>query len=301
MRIGSYDTLSSLMLYTFDLPLFFFISGFLAYKATMSISDIGKAIKKKFVLLVMPALAFSIAYNLLYHKDVLSPLYKGFGLYWFTISLFECFLIYYAVLLLVKNQTQRNVTLVLLSLVSIGLLSVFSEFGPGILDFNHLFKYFYFFVIGIFAKEYKSFYDKLIRSELFKGFSIVVFFVLLFIIDYEFWPNVVFRFTRDIVLRVLGTAVVVSFFVTHSSFFEKKNKINTVVGEIGKKSLAIYLLQYFFIPNFSAYPEWLHGLDQFNVHLVSGIYTIFITITCFIFIYLLEQSRFVKKYILGLK
>ena len=267
----------------------------------MSVTDIGKAIKKKFVLLVMPAMAFSIAYNLLYHKDVLSPLYKGFGLYWFTISLFECFLIYYVVLLLVKNKTLRNVALILLSLVSIGLLSVFCEFGPSLLDLNHLCKYFYFFVLGVFAREHQSIYDKLMRNELFKGLSIITFFILLFLIDYAFWPNVVFRFTRDIVLRVLGTAIVISFFVTHSSFFEKKNKINNVVGEIGKKSLAIYLLQYFFIPDFSAYPEWLHGFNQFNVHLLSGIYTIFITITCFVFIYLLEQSKFVKTYILGLK
>ncbi len=301
MRIGSYDTLSSLMLYTFDLPLFFLISGFLAYKSNMSFKEVGKAVKKKFVLLVIPAVAFSIVCCLLHHDNILSPFYKGFGKYWFTFSLFECFLIYYFVQILFKNEIIRNAVLIFLSLVSIALLSIYSEFGPRLLDFNHLFKYFYFFVIGIFAREYQTIYNKFMKSEVFKGITVLGFFILLFVIDYEFWPSPMFHFLRDIVLRVLGASIIVSLFITHSDFFEKKNIVNAVISEIGKKSLAIYLLQYFFIPDLSAYPNWLSGLDQFNVHLISGIYTVFITITCFIFIYLLEQSKIVKTYILGLK
>ena len=301
MNIGSYDSSPSLMLYTFDLPIFFFISGFLAYKQSLSINDIGKAIKKKFKILVIPAISFSIAYNLLYHKDVLSPIYNGFGMYWFTISLFECFLIYYTVHLFIKNGNLQNFVLILLSLLSIVLLSIFSEFGPKLLDFNHLCKYFYFFVFGLFARKYQFFYERVITSEIFKGLAIIGFFVLLFLIDYGFWPKPIFHFLRDIVLRVLGTCIIVGFFVKHSSCFENKNRVNSVINEIGRKSLAIYLLQYFFIPDFLAYPYWLKGLDQYSIHLISGIYTIFITITCLIFIYLLEQSKFVRTYILGIK
>lgn len=301
MGIGSYDTLSGLMLYTFDLPLFFYISGFLAYKPKMSFNDVGKELKKKFNLLVIPAVAFSVFYNLLSHRSILTPLSQGFGMYWFTISLFECFLIYYAVQITTRNPRLKTIVMVLLAIIGISLLSIYSEFGPRVIDFNHLCKYFYFFVIGLLARKYQHAFDKLVQSELFKSIILIAFFLLLFVIDYQFWPKPAFHLVRDIVLRVLGTAIVVCFFVAHSSFFERKSKLNTVVNEIGKKSLAIYLLQYFFIPNFTAYTEWLNGMDEFTIHLVSIIYTVFITATCFCFIYLFEQSRFVKRYFLGIK
>ena len=301
MGIGSYDTLSGFMLYTFDLPLFFFISGFLAYKPKMTFKDVGIEIKKKFYLLVIPAITFSFFYNLLAHNSLLSPLYNGFSRYWFTISLFECFLIYYVVQITTQNTRLKTILVVLFAITGIALLSIYSEFGPKVIDFNHLCKYFYFFVIGLLARKYQHVFDKLVQSELFKGIILIAFFLLLFVIDYQFLPKPVFHFARDIVLRVLGTAIVVCFFVTHSSFFERRSKLNSVINEIGKKSLAIYLLQYFFIPNFTAYTEWLNGMDEFTIHLVSIIYTVFITATCFCFIYLFEQSKFVKRYFLGIK
>lgn len=301
MGIGSYDTLSGLMLYTFDLPLFFYISGFLAYKPKMTFKDVGRELIKKFNLLFIPAVAFSVFYNLLSHKSILTPLFQGFGMYWFTISLFECFLIYYVVQITTQNPRLKTILMVLLAIIGIVLLSVYSEFGPKVIDFNHLCKYFYFFVIGLMARKYQHVFDKLVHSELFKGIILIAFFLLLFVIDCQFWPQPVFHLVRDIVLRVVGTAIVVCLFVTHSSFFERKSKINTIINEIGKKSLAIYLLQYFFIPDFTAYSEWLNGMDEFTIHLVSIIYTVFITATCFCFIYLFEQSKFVKRYFLGIK
>lgn len=126
MGIKSYDTMSALMLYSLDLPLFFFISGLLAYRPNLSTKAIAKNILKKIEYLVLPALFFSVVYNLIYHKSVLTPLYAGFGKYWFTITLFECFLIYYVVQLLIPlNKRNRYVTiaLTLVSLAGIGLLS----------------------------------------------------------------------------------------------------------------------------------------------------------------------------------
>ena len=182
MGIGSYDTLSGLMLYTFDLPLFFYISGFLAYKPKMSFKDVGRELKKKFNLLVIPAVAFSVFYNLLSHKSILTPLTRGFGMYWFTISLFECFIIYYAVQIVTQISKLKTILMALLAIIAIALLSKFSEFGPKVIDFNHLCKYFYFFVIGLLARKYQYVFDKLVHSELFKSIILIVFFLLLFVI-----------------------------------------------------------------------------------------------------------------------
>ena len=301
MGLGSYDTKSSLMLYSFDLPLFFFISGFLAYKSSINASDVWHRIKSKFVLLVIPAVIFRTILNIFNNDGLLTPLMSGFGKYWFTITLFECFLLYYLISFVFRRELLRNLMLLVIAFITIALLSIYSEFGPKLLDFNHLCKYFYFFVIGLFAKGYYTFYNRLIKSELFKSATIVLFFVLLFIIDYQFWPSPVFHLLRDIVLRVLGVGFIVGMFVYYAPIFDKPGRVNKLVMEIGRKSLPIYLLQYFFIPDFSNFPEWIANLDTFTIHLVAILYTIFITALCLCFIHVMEQSSFVRKYVLGLR
>ena len=74
-----------------------------------------------------------------------------------------------------------------------------------------------------------------------------------------------------------------------------------LILKIGQCSLAIYLLQYFFIPSFMAFTNWVSGLDQMTVHVISLGNTVIITAICMCFISLLGNSRYVKKYVLGQK
>ena len=75
---------------------------------------------------------------------------------------------------------------------------------------------------------------------------------------------------------------------------------NNIIMNIGQKSLAIYLLQYFFLPDIKNY-DWVNNLDVCTIHIVSAIYTIAITITCIVFIAIFSNSTYVKKYCLGQK
>ena len=301
MHIKTGDILSGLMFYTFDLPIFFFISGYLAYKSQLCFSEAWKNIRKKFVMLLIPAVVVCAAYHLLNHEDLLYPLYHGFGKYWFTIALFECFLIYYSLLVIIKSEKLRLYLIIALSLLGLVLLSKYSVFGPPILDLNHLCKYYWFFAFGLIAKEYSRSYNRMINNETVKGIAISAFFLILFSIDYQLYPKPILYFLRDIVLRVLGTGIMVSLFYTYACKMEQKRKVGKIIIEIGQKSLPIYLLQYFFIPDFSAFPEWIGGLDTFTIHIIAVIYTIFITVACLCIIYLLELSSILRKYVLGQK
>lgn len=301
MGFSSYDMLSGLMLYTFNIPLFFFTSGFFAYKPEMTAKCVRVCIKNKFLLLVIPAVVFRTVLNLQTHASVLDPISHGFGKYWFTITLFECFLVYYSLQLCFKNERIRTTILVIVSLLFIVMLSIYGEIGPRILDFNHLFKYFYFFVMGIIARNFEKQYYIFIKNDYSKTFIIGGFFLLLFTINYPIWPSPIFHFLRDIVLRVLGTLTILMLFVSNSSYFEKKTKANSIIMRIGQYSLPIYLLQYFFIPDFLAFKDWINELDEFTIHLISIIYTVFIIIACLTFIRVLEQSKLIRKYFLGIK
>jgi fucose 4-O-acetylase-like acetyltransferase len=302
MGISSYDMLSGLMLYSFYLPLFFFISGFLAYKTNISFKESLLAIKKKIVLLVIPAIFFRVAMNLIHNKNVCDILYTGFGKYWFTITLFECFCIYYLSHQLIRKERLRIILLCLISIAFIFLLSKSGNIGPKLIDTNHLFKSFYFFVIGLLAKKYSKMYELLLSNEYVRAGVILGFFVLLFTINNPIWPNSLFHLMRDVVLRVLGTWIIVILFVSNSHVFEKPCRLNTIISEIGKKSLPIYLLQYFFIPDLKGLYECsINVIDEINIHLIAIIYTVFVLIACFSFIYILEQSKYIRKYILGEK
>lgn len=303
MAKETYDTVSGLMLYSFNMPIFFFVSGFLAYKDRQ---DSGRQllgyIWKKFQFLVIPAVVVKCFMDLLHQQNPLHVFRDGFGGYWFTITLFECFLFYYVVAMLVKNVKLRMAVLVMLAVMGIGLLSIFGgDFGPAVIDMNRLTKYFQYFVMGVLAMRHRDLFEKTMRNEWVKAVAIILFFALLFIINNPVWPSPIFHILRDLVLRYLGTFIVVSWFVCNAELFNRETLINKVILKIGQCSLAIYLLQYFFIPNFMSFPDWVGGLDEVTVHVISLGYTVIITAICMCFISLLGNSRYVKNYVLGQK
>lgn len=98
---------------------------------------------------MIPAVVVKCFMDLLHQQNPLRVLQDGFGGYWFTITLFECFLLYYLVTLVVKKARLRMAILAVLAVRGIGLLSIFGgDFGPAIVDMNRLTKYFQYFVMG---------------------------------------------------------------------------------------------------------------------------------------------------------
>ena len=88
----------------FRMPLFFFISGFLAYKASFSwnMRDTSQLIAKKLRVQIVPTVVFMTAYVALTAKHFWERMEYAWtsptkGGYWFTMVLLEMFLVYYAV------------------------------------------------------------------------------------------------------------------------------------------------------------------------------------------------------------
>ena len=295
-----YDTLSAQLIYAPVLPLFFFVSGFLAYRQSMDMKSFIDNICRKFVFLVIPAVVFCLGKDLMNHKYLLRFVTEGMQDYWFTGVLFECFLVYYLVTLAVKNEKWRIGILLLLSLVGIGMLAVNKDLGPAIFDLRRLTKYFQFFVLGTLAMKYRTHYEALMNNEVFKVTFITASFVTLFLLIYDM-PTVLHHFLRDVALRYFTTFAIVSFFVCHESSFLRESKVNSLVSYIGQNSLAIYLIHYFFLPQFRPVPELFDGAEMVTVHLVSILYVMAITALCLVFIKFLSHSKYIRKYALGKK
>ena len=295
MGIKVYDTLSGLMLYSFNMPIFFFISGFLAYRGQMSLTDTVLKTWKKFILLVIPAIVFRVFLDLCTSQSVGDYLHNGVGGYWFTIVLFECFLVFYTVRLICRNEKYLTALLLILAVISIGAVSLFGEFGPVLMDLNRFCKYFQYFVFGILAMKYKDFYERSMSNERAKAIALIAYFAILFTINNHLWPQPVFHILRDIVFRYLGTFIIISFFFCNKKMFNNEKMSNKLVLAVGKSSLAIYLLQYFFVPNFDLFPI----KDLTTIHIISFLYTLVIGGICMLFIHLLSNSNFISTYVLG--
>lgn len=89
---GLKGSLATDMIYTFNMPLFFFVSGYLAFKSRKSISYYFSNIWKKVSMLLIPTIVFSIFGALVCKSSI--NLAQGFGEYWFGCVLLECFVVY---------------------------------------------------------------------------------------------------------------------------------------------------------------------------------------------------------------
>ena len=298
LNIGSYDSLSGLMLYSFNMPLFFFISGLLAYKTNNCTIDILKKINNKFIRLVIPAIIFYIFRALQLQANPFDFFVNGVGGYWFTITRLECFMLYYMVRLLTSSSLIHDSLLFFLAFLGLASLSIYGEFGPKLLDMDRLTKYFHFFVLGIFAMKYKFLYMRIVNCEWMRFLAVIFYFGLLFTVNYSNWPDSVFHFLRDIVLRYLGLFLVISWFACHENMFDADNVLNKVALNVGRKSLPVYLLHFFFLPNTLAFCSIEDGVDVVTAHII---YSLFILAICYLFITLLSNSIIIRRYFLGLK
>lgn len=295
----TYDTLSGLMLYSFNMPLFFFVSGFLAYKTKIEYGQVVRCLYKKILLLIIPTFIFFVFRSILRNNNPLDIFTNGAGGYWFTITLWECFVVYYLVSVFIKDNLFRDIVLVILGLSGICFLIVFGNYGPKLLDLNRLSKYFQFFVLGIIAMKYIKRYHRIISCDWLKAISTVSFFAILFTVNNVLLSGIVFHVMRDIILRYLGTFIIVAWFVCHEEIFNANTKLNFYLLDIGQKSLPIYLLQYFFLPDFTTFFPAIDNMDGFTMHFISFSVAFVILACCYVFISLISNSQILKKYVLG--
>lgn len=179
----TYDSISTLMFYAFNMPIFFFVSGFLAYKVEpVDIKQLASKIWDKMVYLLFPAFVFYVVRKLYLNEDPLGFVYNGLGGYWFTNTLFWCFFIFYVVKYFIHYPKYLLLTLALISVVGLIYLTAFSRFDIELLDLNRVAKYFPFFILGVASKMHMDFYALIMKNELLRSIAVIAFFLLLIFI-----------------------------------------------------------------------------------------------------------------------
>ncbi len=311
----------------FRMPLFFFISGFLAYKATFSwnLRDTGQLIAKKMRVQIIPTVVIMTAYIALMSKHFWERMEAAWtsptkGGYWFTLVLLEMFLVYYAVcgftsFLTKKASAQRSLFIVHCSLFILWALALFAYatlYMPSwfswykdpfwhITSITEFARFFHFFLLGNLVHRYWSQVQRLLDTPWF--FPLLILIAFLGAGDYLKWHNLRMQWAnlpRTMSMYAL-VLIIVAFFRYYAHWFTKETRVGNALQFIGVRTLDIYLLHYFFLPHLKEFGVWFKAhptnfvLEGTAAMLLAALVVAFSILAS----HVLRVSPFLKKYLFG--
>lgn len=262
----------------FRMPLFFFVSGFLAYKANFewSAGNTLRLLGKKIHIQVLPALIFLCICIVLRKKDfgdtfyhaMLSPFKGG---YWFTWVLLQMFMVYYLVSFSVQKLSQRgrNICILILWLLSVCVYE--SIYLPKLFgDVMHnsflmtssliqTMQYLQFFLLGNLVHRYWGRTQQLFDSMWF--FPVICILCFFCCADIFRWHALRFGWTnlpRTLSMYGLLT-IVVMFFRYYQHLFTKDKWVGRTFQYIGTRTLDVYLLHFILLPKIPEIGKWLNA------------------------------------------
>ena len=257
------------------MPLFFFISGLVFYKADRiwDSKTIKSILKKKFMVQIIPMAVFMTLFLILF--DYMEP--ASFGSdkkgYWYTFVLFEYFVLYIgAEVLFNKNKTAKGEIYVFLSVLFISLASFYyakyytrysNELGNwktflGLLSFVKI-RHFIFFWFGTIARKYFTKFTSI--TDNYYAIAIIGCLFIFMMIFPSVYHTTGLEYPSYMMSGIASTILVFTFFRKNVHLFSKDKWLGKTLQFIGRRTLDIYLIHYFFLP--------YHCLQDFGTHLIQ--------------------------------
>lgn len=316
----------------FRMPLFFFVSGFIAYRSSQvfDTNNLKSLITKKLRIQIVPTIIFGCIFSVTVYASMRgysNPL-RGIGSmiidsskngYWFTIVLLEMFIVYYIISFYCANNKHQISKVLFFTALQFWIISypctndnivnngtirlntpTLIQAGINCFSLNRLFYYFQWFVFGnIIARNRDTFFE-IIKNG--KATAVILMsFVCLFMV-YNSIDNIYIHNILKVVLGYLGLLIVVSFFFTYQDSFKSDRVIGNALQYVGKRTLDIYLIHFFLIPSIPCIGAWF--IDNPNVVIeltLVTILSILVVITCLIISNILRISPLLSHYLFGVK
>lgn len=295
---------------SFHMQLFFFISGYVAYgRRPLSIH---LEIKRKFKTLILPAVLFYSAYWIVNDMTYEGVMNRGGGIfhaYWFTFVLFEFFIVYW-LCCWVGKRTSEKVSILLLAAVS--LICAFLV-GYGFIDGTQTTaKYFelvrftlllQFFAMGIICRRYNTFFMKVVSHDIFRGLCFLMLAVAMTILfkGNLTWPCWTLLWVIQSSVPYFAVLLIFSLFHYYEQVFSNDlSKWARILCFIGRRTLDVYFVHYFFLPRMPWMATWLS--DDVTLQLFSGIIiAVPVIATSLLVGQIIRSSHFLSRYLLGTK
>ncbi len=342
----------------FRMPLFFFISGFLAYKASRiwNAHTLGELTLKKLRVQIIPTAVFFLLFLAMIpttpfidslNEALASSMKAG---YWFTLVLLYMLLTFYLFSYVEsiifrryggagarerENRSSADTNLVpsasneavprtpappilviLLFLVSLCLFETcylprqfswaMGHKGPPNEFMNYsslveMIRYFPFFLYGTIVHRYWDRAQRLMDSRWF--FPLVVLLAIITTIEVIKWHYLRMEWASlpHTLAMFLLLTMVFMFFRHYSDFFSDKTALGRGLQFIGRRTLDIYLLHYFFLPKLPMVGEFFRvNRHNFILDTTAALAVALVVVAfCVITSQLLRVSPFLKKYLFG--
>lgn len=304
----------------FRMPLFFFVSGFLAYRSKFiwTAESFASLAWKKMKIQVIPALVFLCVFLLLKSKyhfwdgflvAMKSPTKDG---YWFTWVLLQMFLIYY-VAASVAQRWCRNSHIPIVILWAVAVFAYLSLFMPKTFgkwydtnfmmysSFYQTLKFFHFFLLGNIVHRCWDGAQKLFDTKWFFPLTAVV--ALLSCADIFRLHTLQFQWTnlpKTLAMYSLMLIVLMAFRY-YKDAFTKQHKIGSALQYIGTRTLDIYLLHFILLPKMPEVGKWLNeSHPNFVIDIVlAGSLALIVIAFCLLISNVLRVSPVLKKNLFG--
>ena len=299
------------ILFLLRMPCFFFISGWLFYKIgqVWDVKTVKQVISNKFMVQIVPTFIFLA---LLAREQFFHQLGALKGGYWFTFALFVYFILYILSTFLFRKCRHADIWMLLTAL----LISV-SAFWYDV-NYNRLagcmgwerqflgfisfmtWRYYLFFFLGSLVKKYFDQFLKL-TDRLWLIAVFVIVFVLMALLPHD--DKMLTEYARFALCGICSMAIVFSFFRKFASWFTKEKLLGRSLQYIGTRTLDIYLLHFFFLPE-SFLQENRNLLVYDNKLLEVGVVlgeALLVVGACLVTSYVLRLSPFLAHYLFGVK
>ena len=319
----------------FRMPLFFFVSGFLAYKSRFiwTVGNTLPLVRKKLMVQIVPALIFLCLFIVFktngtfqdsFMRAMQSPTKNG---YWFTWVLLQMFLIYYVISMVaqrtfptpsVREGAEKSsiagrfswvfwLAVWILSIAAYETLylpRVFKYHKDVFFDYTSLvqtIRYMQFFLLGNIVHRYWDRVQKLFDSIWF--FPLVATLAVLCCADIFRWHTLKFAWTNLPRTTAMYTLLlmVVMFFRYNRKWFTMEHPLGRALQYTGQHTLDIYLLHFLLIPSMPFIGTWLNAHHpNFLIDLVVSVgIALPIVAACLLISRLLHTSPVLGKFLFG--
>lgn len=323
LQIDPGDTFVSSLFLSFRMPLFFFISGYLAYKKETSFNKriYFNNLVKRIRIQLIPTLFFGILYTYLFSVGnfgtFISDYYK-FG-YWFTFCLLGIFIILYinnffSSFFTNKGESFKLFLLVLITFVLFIFKFIYDKYPiirviSDIFCLHQICVFLPFFVFGYIISSNKERFDKFLDNQIIQ-FGVFVVFCLTFyvqetlLISFNFNDAskmiLLYRSIQYLIVGATGICIVYNFFRINSPIFSKDTKLGMFLQTIGRRTLDIYLLHYFFLSKVPLLGSIVESKSNIIFELGTCFFVAVITIYCSLFLAnMLRLSKKLSYYLFG--
>jgi fucose 4-O-acetylase-like acetyltransferase len=280
---------------------FMFVAGFLFYRSNSNETKSGKVyIYEKMKRLIVPFLVMSLIFSAYRHFDLINLFSNNYKYgYWFTFTLFQIVLLTKVIDFLKNNFTSVFIDLLFyfgfyVLILIVFYLEVLPKSLNGILSYQQLVFNYPIFILGLLLRKYRVITDYLENNNVFFTLSILIFISIVIVFTYFSYINL----PLNICANVFGVYCI---FYLMKQLIRSDLKI-IWLPELGKKSLEIYFIHYFFLSTFFVIDFKKNELEGSVFHILTiVIFTIVILVFTVFVVNVLNKSNLLNKLLFGNK